>query len=644
MAEIQVYRKLWHMSAVWAPLLYWHAVPRDVALPLAFGALVIAGVIDAIRLNSGVVNDWFFKYLRILIRESERKNLNTATYFILACFLCILFFEKRVAVTAMLFLSLGDPIAAFIGSKYGTIRFFDKSLQGSLACFFTCFFTAQWIMPLPVAFWAALSATVFELLSSRINDNISIPVFSGLSMTLLLRSGPATGAAGYAVIAFKVYLYFVIATSLTGIILRHYLVWRCFRESAGAGEALPNSGETAEDNKPEDTAAGVSVILFSGDDPAAFHRSLPFFSRQRFDDDYEIIGVTYGKSEAGASGRGSGSIQSAAVPDREGSPGDPHPARTIPAEEPISADFPGLLPVRTILCEASPFVDYAARLPTRTILVEAPPSDNFPGRLPAWRAAVPHAAFGTLLFADAEVEPDPGYLTRMTAPLRRPETGATTAVPVSRGARTPGAALQSLVMMFLTTTFYYPAAFWGKLKTATGAGLALRRSFLDELGGVKGLPECLTSPHILARAAAGAGRSIHLVPEPVTVRRERTTLAECVSFIRSRLTLIRSFEPYLYPLFFFQTGSFHAFLLLLLFGGIGAGALLSASLVADVLSLGLLNRSFFGVRRFGTLLVPALFLALSSPAIWVSAYFGRRVRLAGRTWSISRNGAVTPYE
>jgi hypothetical protein len=46
MTGFKVYRKLWHMSAVWVPLVYWHAVPKRTAVSLALAAFIIALAID----------------------------------------------------------------------------------------------------------------------------------------------------------------------------------------------------------------------------------------------------------------------------------------------------------------------------------------------------------------------------------------------------------------------------------------------------------------------------------------------------------------------------------------------------------------------------------------------------------------------
>lgn len=70
--------------------------------------------------------------------------------YILALCLVVGFFPRDIAILSILFLTFGDPAAALVGGKYGTIRFYNgKSLQGALggiagaylavSSFFSCF-------------------------------------------------------------------------------------------------------------------------------------------------------------------------------------------------------------------------------------------------------------------------------------------------------------------------------------------------------------------------------------------------------------------------------------------------------------------------------------------------------------------------
>jgi dolichol kinase len=98
-------------------------------------------------------------------------------------------FSKPVAVAALSFIIVGDTFAALIGRKYGRHRFGRKSVEGSLACLLGTVIVALLVpgLTLSVALAGAVVATVTEALSMNLDDNISVPIVSGLAMTLLIR-------------------------------------------------------------------------------------------------------------------------------------------------------------------------------------------------------------------------------------------------------------------------------------------------------------------------------------------------------------------------------------------------------------------------------------------------------------------------
>ncbi len=79
--------------------------------------------------------------------------------------------------------------ASLVGITLGKtyIKDTNKSLEGSAAEFFTDLVIGSVILKnLPVAFVMAFVATLTETFLSGIDDNLSIPVFAGLSAELML--------------------------------------------------------------------------------------------------------------------------------------------------------------------------------------------------------------------------------------------------------------------------------------------------------------------------------------------------------------------------------------------------------------------------------------------------------------------------
>ena len=146
-------------------------------------------IIDVGRLRNWRL--WYLlkKILSPIIRESEeRGDFTGATYILTTACLTIALFSRPVAGLALAFIIVGDPASALIGIKFGRHKFKSKSLEGSLA-FLTAAIMIAFVMPgvpLIVKIIGAVVATITEAVSFRIDDNATVPLVSGLVMTLLL--------------------------------------------------------------------------------------------------------------------------------------------------------------------------------------------------------------------------------------------------------------------------------------------------------------------------------------------------------------------------------------------------------------------------------------------------------------------------
>ena len=97
-------------------------------------------------------------------------------------------------MTSIYFLVFVDPLASFFGIKFGKKKILgDKTwiglFAGILTGIFVCGFTCQVLFNLPFngTFYllAGMSVGFIESLSWNIEDNFSIPAFSGFALTLL---------------------------------------------------------------------------------------------------------------------------------------------------------------------------------------------------------------------------------------------------------------------------------------------------------------------------------------------------------------------------------------------------------------------------------------------------------------------------
>jgi dolichol kinase len=124
---------------------------------------------------------------RMIRGHEEAGDFTGATYILVSVCLTVAMYTKPIAIAALMFIIVGDTLAALIGRRFGRHRFGRKSVEGSLACLAGTVLVAVFTpnLALAVALAGAVVAAITEALSTRIDDNISVPIVSGLVMTLL---------------------------------------------------------------------------------------------------------------------------------------------------------------------------------------------------------------------------------------------------------------------------------------------------------------------------------------------------------------------------------------------------------------------------------------------------------------------------
>lgn len=188
--QSKLWRRLWHLGGgSFFPILALF-VPKGILL-ITLGAMTAIFVTwEIVRFTSPSVNRWMVSHLGVILKKEEGFRLTGTTYLLLSSLAVFLLFEKYVAITSLLFLSIGDLVATVIGEEYGRPALFSKSLEGSLACLVLCLLIGGLMTRISptiapaVAIVGAVSATIVELLPIPIDDNLTIPVLSAGVMTL----------------------------------------------------------------------------------------------------------------------------------------------------------------------------------------------------------------------------------------------------------------------------------------------------------------------------------------------------------------------------------------------------------------------------------------------------------------------------
>ncbi|MBM4316586.1 MAG: hypothetical protein FJ116_03785 [Deltaproteobacteria bacterium] len=190
-------RKFYHfMMGMVCFSLYAFLVEKTTALlllALIGGPLV---VLDFLRLKSPEMNDVALRLFGKIMRREELKSVSGNSFFVIGLFTVVAIFPKPIVLLSVIYLAIGDPVAAVVGSLYGRHKLVGKkSLEGALANLGSTAIatllmgTGYFGMPLEKAIlFGVMGGTVSvvaELLPAPIDDNFTIPVASSLLLSVL---------------------------------------------------------------------------------------------------------------------------------------------------------------------------------------------------------------------------------------------------------------------------------------------------------------------------------------------------------------------------------------------------------------------------------------------------------------------------
>jgi dolichol kinase len=185
--KVEIKRKIVHLATLVVPVGY-TLTSEEVVLTFLVPFFLCFLTVDLLRhFHSGLASLFRKYFFGRVLREEEKPTLMGSTYFLFSTILTILLFPKSIAIASLLILIVADTAAALVGRGIGRISIFGKTLEGSLAFFFSSLLIV-WIYPNLNRFsggLAALGATVIEILPIKVNDNLTIPLVAGAIMFFL---------------------------------------------------------------------------------------------------------------------------------------------------------------------------------------------------------------------------------------------------------------------------------------------------------------------------------------------------------------------------------------------------------------------------------------------------------------------------
>jgi dolichol kinase len=148
---------------------------------------VYGWTMEMARRRSERVNALLMKLFGRVAHPHEHHRVNSSTWYVTALLLLAIFSPPLSSSIGVVVLAVADPAAAFIGRRYGTIRLrANRSIEGTLGFFATGLVSSFAVLlafgphpsssMLAVAAVAAAAGALAELVSTRLDDNFTIPV------------------------------------------------------------------------------------------------------------------------------------------------------------------------------------------------------------------------------------------------------------------------------------------------------------------------------------------------------------------------------------------------------------------------------------------------------------------------------------
>ncbi len=188
-------RSLFHVASGALSLALMRLLPgRAWLIGVSLTIAVAAWSMEAARRRSPAANEVLMRFFSAIAHPQERHRVNSSTWYVTALLILASFFPLRAAELGVVVLGLADPAAGFIGRRFGRTRLrTGRSLEGTLAFVVAGTFAAlaalfafhelPWSSRITLALVGAVAGAVAELVSTRADDNFTIPLTVAVAAT-----------------------------------------------------------------------------------------------------------------------------------------------------------------------------------------------------------------------------------------------------------------------------------------------------------------------------------------------------------------------------------------------------------------------------------------------------------------------------
>jgi len=183
---LEIRRKIMHVYPIAIPIGYTY-LSKETALMILIPIGACYVFFDILRhFHQGFKKVFDRVITSNFLREHEKYGLIGSSYFVFGAVLSIAVFPKEVAIVSLYILIICDATAGIVGSSWGRIRIFGKTLEGSIAFFISGMIVIAFTMRhnLLWGVLAVIGGALVELIPTGLDDNFTIPLVAGGIMAI----------------------------------------------------------------------------------------------------------------------------------------------------------------------------------------------------------------------------------------------------------------------------------------------------------------------------------------------------------------------------------------------------------------------------------------------------------------------------
>lgn len=176
------YRPMVHVSSILIPVLV--ELTSKPLILAGLGAVTLAYVgQESLRLRGRhvpLISEFTLK----MSRQDERSHFIAAPVFLaLGVILSLILFPKDIAYSSIAIVAVGDPVAAYVGRKFGRRQIGGKTWEGFAAGTLTAFAPTLLLISPFIGAIGSVAGMILEM-SGVLQDNLTVPIGSGIAMLL----------------------------------------------------------------------------------------------------------------------------------------------------------------------------------------------------------------------------------------------------------------------------------------------------------------------------------------------------------------------------------------------------------------------------------------------------------------------------